>query len=156
MSPHLGDARATHWPVVDGGSVTAVIGLLTGVTSKDHEDARAALIESVIEESEDANLLDRYLEGESIDTESLLTDLRTAIALGTFFPIVPVSPLTGAGVEELLGIIERAFPDPTIHPLPAVTSPVGGSVNGVACDPSQPLVARSQRARSRGRDLRRA
>ena len=53
----------------------------------------------------------------------MLADLRTAIAHGTFFPIVPVSPLTGAGVEELLGIIERAFPDPTIHPLPAVTSP---------------------------------
>ena len=61
----------------------------------------------------------------SIDTESVLTDLRTAIAQGTFFPIVPVSPLTGAGVEELLGIIERAFPDPTVHPLPAVTTPVG-------------------------------
>ncbi len=121
----FGDARATHWPVVDGGSVTGVVGLLTGETSEEHEDARAALIESVIEESEDATLLDRYLEGESIDTESLLTDLRTAIAHGTFFPIVPVSPLTGAGVEELLGIVERAFPDPTVHPLPPITSPVG-------------------------------
>jgi elongation factor G len=137
----FGDARATHWPVVEDGSVTGVVGLLTGETSAEHGDARSALIESVIEESEDATLLDRYLEGETIDTESLLGDLRTAIAQGTFFPIVPVSPLTGAGTEELLGMIERAFPDPTAHPLPAVTSPVGGPVKGVTCDPSQPLVA---------------
>ena len=137
----FGDARATHWPVVENGSVTGVVGLLTGETSEEHEDARSALIESVIEESEDATLLDRYLEGETIDTESLLGDLRTAIAQGTFFPIVPVSPLTGAGVEELLAMVEQAFPDPTVHPLPAIASPVGGSVNGVACDPSQPLVA---------------
>ncbi|GAA2742235.1 elongation factor G-like protein EF-G2 [Terrabacter aerolatus] len=137
----FGDARATHWPVLDAGSVTGVVGLLTGETSEEHEEARAALIESVIEESEDAGLLDRYLEGESIDTEALLADLRTAIAQGTFFPILPVSPLTGAGVEELLGMVERAFPDPTVHPLPTVTSPAGGAIGGVACDPSQPLVA---------------
>jgi elongation factor G len=137
----FGDARATHWPAVEEGQVTAVVGLLTGETSEEHEEARAALIESVIEESEDATLLDRYLEGEAIDTESLLTDLRAAIAQGTFFPIVPVSPLTGAGVEELLGMVERAFPDPTLHPLPAVTTPAGGAISGVACDPDQPLVA---------------
>ncbi|GAA2480269.1 elongation factor G-like protein EF-G2 [Terrabacter carboxydivorans] len=137
----FGDARATHWPVVHDGSVTGVVGLLTGETSEEHEDARAALIESVIEESEDATLLDRYLEGEQIDTEALLADLRAAIAQGTFFPIVPVSPLSGAGVEELLGMVERAFPDPTVHPLPSVTTPAGGAINGVACDPSQPLVA---------------
>ncbi len=39
----------------------------------------------------------------------------------------PSRPLTGVGVEELLGIIERAFPDPTVHPLPAITTPVGGA-----------------------------
>ncbi|WP_374968818.1 elongation factor G-like protein EF-G2 [Terrabacter sp. BE26] len=137
----FGDARATHWPVVKDGAVTDVVGLLTGDTSTEHEEARAALIESVIEESEDATLLDRYLEGEPLDTDALLGDLRAAICQGTFFPIVPVSPLTGAGVEALLAMVERAFPDPTVHPLPTVTSPVGGAVQGVACDPSQPLVA---------------
>ena len=69
------------------------------------------------------SLLDRYLEGDGIETDALIADLRTAIAHGTFFPILPVAPLTGAGVDDLLGLIERAFPDPTIHPLPAVTTP---------------------------------
>lgn len=139
----FGDARATHWPVVENGVVTAVVPLMTGTPdgSAQHDDARTALIESIIEESEDVTLLDRYLEGETLDPEALVTDLRTAVARGTFFPIVPVAPLTGAGVDELLEIIERAFPDPTVHPLPAVTSPVGGAIAGVACDPSQPLVA---------------
>ncbi len=141
----FGDARATHWPVIEGTTVAAVVGLLTGDLELMGDpllaEARSALIESIIEESEDAGLLDRYLEGETLDTASLVADLRLAIAQGTFFPIVPVSPPSGAGVEELLGVIERAFPDPTTHPLPAVTSPVGGTVKGVACDPFQPLVA---------------
>lgn len=140
----FGDARATHWPVIEGSTVARVVGLLTGDPEPGDPalaEARNALIESIIEESEDAGLLDRYLEGESLDTASLIADLRVAIAAGTFFPIVPVSPPSGAGVEELLGMIERAFPDPTIHPLPAVTSPVGGTIKGVYCDPSQPLVA---------------
>ncbi|MDN5789495.1 MAG: elongation factor G-like protein EF-G2 [Micrococcales bacterium] len=140
----FGDARPTHWPVIEKGDVTGVVGLITGDAdgrSEEQEDARNALIESVIEESEDATLLDRYLDGETIESDALIADLRTAITRGTFYPIIPVSAQTGAGVEELLGLIERAFPDPTVHPLPPVTSPVGGEITGIACDPSQPLVA---------------
>ena len=141
----FGDAQATHWPVMDGGQQTGVVGLITGsdddLGTDEYQDARHALIESVIEESEDVTLLDRYLEGEQIETSAILTDLRTAIVRGTFFPILPVSPPTGAGVEELLALIERAFPDPTVHPLPAVTTPAGAAISGVTCDPDAPLVA---------------
>jgi elongation factor G len=141
----FGDAQATHWPVLDGGQQTGVVGLITGsdddLGTDEHQVARHALIESVIEESEDVTLLDRYLEGEQIETSALLTDLRTAIVRGTFFPILPVSPSTGAGVEELLSLIEQAFPDPTVHPLPAVTTPAGATISGVTCDPAAPLVA---------------
>ncbi|WP_353510442.1 elongation factor G-like protein EF-G2 [Intrasporangium sp.] len=141
----FGDAQATHWPVLDGGQQTGVVGLITGsdddLGTDEHQDARHALIESVIEESEDATLLDRYLEGEQIETSAILSDLRTAIVRGSFFPILPVSPPTGAGVEELLSLIEQAFPDPTVHPLPAVTSPAGAAISGVTCDPDAPLVA---------------
>lgn len=141
----FGDARATHWPVIDNGEVTGVVGLITAadddLATEEHQDARHALIESVIEESEDASLLDRYLEGESIEATAILEDLRTAIVRGTFFPILPVSPLTGAGVTELLELIERAFPDPSVHPMPGVTTPAGGPIKDVSCDPSAPLVA---------------
>lgn len=136
----FGDARATHWPVLENESVTSVVDLL-GDESDELADARSALIESIIEESEDATLLDRYLEGETLDPATLLSDLRTAIARGTFFPIIPVSPLTDAGVEDLLHLIETAFPDPTLHALPAVTTPKGAPVTNVATDADQPLVA---------------
>src|SRR5690606_31115865 len=43
--------------------------------------------------------------------------------------------------EELLHLIETAFPDPTIHPLPAITTPKGAPITDVTCDPAQPLVA---------------
>ncbi|HEX5968179.1 MAG TPA: elongation factor G-like protein EF-G2 [Intrasporangium sp.] len=141
----FGDAQATHWPVLVGGQQTGAVGLITGsdadLGTDEHQDARHALIESVIEESEDVTLLDRYLEGEQIETSAILADLRTAIVRGTFFPILPVSPPTGAGVEELLSLIEQAFPDPTVHPLPAVTTPAGAAITGVTCDPNGPLVA---------------
>ncbi|MEO7753717.1 MAG: elongation factor G-like protein EF-G2 [Terracoccus sp.] len=136
----FGDARATHWPVVVDGEVTGVVGLLTGGDAAP-PDARTALVESVIEESEDDDLLERYLAGEELEVATLMADLRAAVERGTFFPILPVSPPNGVGVEELLALVEQAFPSPTVHPLPMVTSPAGAPVKGVACDPSAPLVA---------------
>jgi elongation factor G len=141
----FGDARATHWPVLEDGALTGVVGLITGadgdLATDQQQEARHDLIESVIEESEDDSLLDRYLEGETIETSAILDDLRTAIVRGTFFPILPASPLTAAGIEELLSLIQGAFPDPTVHPLPEVTTPAGAAIKGVACDPDAPLVA---------------
>ncbi len=136
----FGDARATHWPVVEDGEVTGVVGLLTEGDGAPAA-ARESLIESIIEESEDDDLLERYLAGEELDVVSLLGDLRAAVERGALFPIVPVSPLTGAGVDALLSLVVQAFPSPTVHPLPMVTSPAGGPVKGVSCDPSAPLVA---------------
>ncbi|EWT04380.1 elongation factor G [Intrasporangium chromatireducens Q5-1] len=136
----FGDAQATHWPVLQDGDVSSITGLLTGA-AEEHADARGALIESIIEESEDASLLDRYLEGEQLDTDTLIADLRTAINRGTFFPIVPVAPRRDVGIAELLSIIENAFPDPTVSWLPPVHTPAGAPVKDVACDVDAPLVA---------------
>ena len=136
----FGDARATHWPVTADGEVTDVVDLLTGGDAT-HTESRDALVESIIEESEDDELLERYLAGEDLEVAPLLADLRAAIERGALFPILPVSPPTGVGVEELLALIERAFPSPTVHPLPMVTSPSGAPVKDVVCDPSAPLVA---------------
>ncbi|MGN6752301.1 MAG: elongation factor G-like protein EF-G2 [Intrasporangium sp.] len=136
----FGDAQATHWPVLADGDVGSIIGLLTGATDE-HDEARGALIESIIEESEDASLLDRYLEGEQLDTDTLIADLRTAINRGSFFPIVPVAPRSDVGVPELLGIIENAFPDPSVSWLPPVHTPAGAPIKDVTCDPDGPLVA---------------
>lgn len=155
----FGDAKALYLPVQrPDKTVTGAMGLLsqrvfdysTGEqvqrdpTSEEAaviEARRGELIEAIIEESEDDTLLDRYLEGEDLDPETLIADLKTAVARGTFFPIVPSSPQTGAGVEEIFELIEQAFPDPTQHPLPLIYTPAGGDLPSMSTDPAGPLVA---------------
>ncbi|HXR68900.1 MAG TPA: elongation factor G-like protein EF-G2, partial [Dermatophilaceae bacterium] len=70
-------------------------------------------------------LLDRYLEGEEIDLDVVEADLLTAVARGRFHPVIPVSTETGVGTLELLHLLTAAFPPPTLHPLPAATTPDG-------------------------------
>jgi elongation factor G len=105
------------------------------------ESARGDLIEAVIEESEDESLMDRYLEGEEIPFDTLVDDLETAVARGSFFPVVPLASPTGMGIAELDEIITRGFPAPAEHPIPAVYTIAGASVDDVTCDPDGPLLA---------------
>ncbi len=105
------------------------------------EEHRGALIEGVIEESEDEGLMDRYMGGEDIDFKLLVEDLETAVARGTFFPVVPVAAMSGLGLTELLEVISEAFPPPSDHPLPAVYTTAGRSVSGLGCEPEGPLLA---------------
>jgi elongation factor G len=105
------------------------------------DDSRGTLIEGIIEESEDEGLMDRFLSGEEIDTKLLIDDLETAVARGSFFPVVPVCALTGLGLDELLEIITSAFPPPSEHVFPAVYTAAGKTVDGLSCDPGGPLVA---------------
>lgn len=104
--------------------------------------AREALIEGIITESEDETLMERYLSGETVPTDVLISDLETAVARGSFYPVLAVSSPLAVGMAELLEIITEAFPSPLEHPLPPVTSAVtGGEVTGLTCDPNGPLLA---------------
>ena len=105
------------------------------------EEYRGSLIEGVIEESEDEGLMDRYMGGEEIDFDLLVDDLETAVARGSFVPVVPVCAQAGLGLDELLEIITSAFPSPSEHTFPEVYTSVGKSVDHLACDPKGPLVA---------------
>ncbi|HEV8555306.1 MAG TPA: elongation factor G-like protein EF-G2 [Actinophytocola sp.] len=104
-------------------------------------DARNALIEGVIEQSEDESLMDRYLGGEEIEAETLISDLETAVARGSFHPVIPVSALTGVGIAEVLEALSGAFPSPLEHPIPEVTDPQGHPQGELKADPSGPLAA---------------
>jgi elongation factor G len=103
--------------------------------------ARGALIEGIIAESEDETLMDRYLEGEDIDTGVLAADLETAVARGSFFPVLPTSAVTGLGTAELLDLLVRAFPPPGERSLPDTTDLAGEPAGSLSCDPSGPLAA---------------
>ncbi|MCU1518728.1 MAG: elongation factor [Pseudarthrobacter sp.] len=140
-------------PVRAGGEVTGLLGLLTGTVSGSpgesdggpatdvHGSARAELIEGIIAESEDETLMDRYLGGEDIDTDALIADLETAVARGSFFPVLSTSAVTGVGTAELLDVLAKAFPSPLERALPDVTDLAGAPAGGLACDPAGPLAA---------------
>jgi elongation factor G len=105
------------------------------------ETARSALIEGIIAESEDETLMDRYLGGEDIELKVLVDDLETAVARGTFYPVLATASPSGLGMAELLEVITQAFPSPLEHEVPPVTSPDGRPKGPLATDPSGPLVA---------------
>lgn len=147
-----------YLPVRSGDATTGLLGLLSQ-TVADYsagtptpqvrdasaeeraaaESARGTLIEGIISESEDEGLMDRYLGGEEIDVDALVADLETAVARGTFFPVLATSAETGLGLAELLEMLTRAFPSPLERTLPQVTSLSGGPVPPLQCDPAGPL-----------------
>jgi elongation factor G len=116
-----------------------LVGLLTG--DHEHDEQRGALIEAVIEESEDESLMERYVGGEEIDRDLLVADLERAVAAGSFHPVIPVDSSTGAGAEELLDLVVAGFPSPLEHPLPEVFTPAGKAAPAISCDADGPLVA---------------
>jgi elongation factor G len=142
----------------DDGTPAGLIGLLSqtvldysGGTRVEREpdaehlpliaDARSRLIEGIIAESEDESLMDRYLGGEDIDLKVLVDDLETAVARGSFYPVLATAAPTGLGTTELLEIVTQAFPSPLEHEVPPVTSPEGEPRGPLTCDPDGPLVA---------------
>ncbi|PTT69566.1 elongation factor G-like protein EF-G2, partial [Arthrobacter sp. HMWF013] len=147
-------------PVLAGGEVTGLLGLLSGTVSdyspeqsapstskgspeelSGSEAARGQLIEGIIGESEDETLMDRYLGGEDIDAEVLVADLETAVERGSFFPVIPTSAVTGLGTAELLELLTKAFPSPLERGVPETTDLAGGRAAALACDPAGPLAA---------------
>ncbi|HET9758274.1 MAG TPA: elongation factor G-like protein EF-G2 [Nocardioidaceae bacterium] len=117
----------------------ALVGLITGDHA--HEEQRAALIEGVIEESEDETLMERFLGGEEVDAKLLVDDLEQAVARGSFHPVVPVDSSDGTGARELLDLVVSGFPSPLEHPMPEVFTPAGQRGPTLECDPEGPLVA---------------
>jgi elongation factor G len=73
------------------------------------ESAHRALVEQVVEV--DSAFVERYLEDGDVDPAELHAPLEQAMREGHLIPICFVSARTGAGVAELLDIIERLLPD---------------------------------------------
>jgi elongation factor G len=156
----FGDSVAPlYLPVPDGkGGVRGLLGLLserfydysggsrqdTGPEPADAErmaEARSSLIETIIQESEDETLMDRYLSDEEIDAKVLIEDLEKAVARGSFYPVLATAAPQQIGLLELLEVMTQAFPSPEEHPLPTVTTLDGKPVSSLSCDCDGPLLA---------------
>ena len=161
----FGDAQPLGLPRYTGGRVVGAVDLLRRVVVecldgharvREADPAEATLIEgprdtlmeSIIEESEDEDLLDRHLAGENIDVELLDADLQAAIRTARFFPIVPTHAPSGMGVEELYDLFEHGFPSPAVAALPTVYTAAGQPFGDVTCNPEGDLVAEVVRTRS--------
>ncbi|MGY1640789.1 elongation factor G-like protein EF-G2 [Geodermatophilus sp. SYSU D00703] len=124
------------------GSVTGVTSLLDpGATAPDADRLRSELIEGIIGESEDEALMERYLAGDELVQNDLISDLETAVARGHFHPVLCAAPLQGIGIDSLLYLLVNGFPSPMEHGCPPVTRPDGSKAPALSCDPDGPLVA---------------
>ncbi|MBT2587174.1 elongation factor G-like protein EF-G2 [Arthrobacter sp. ISL-95] len=133
-----------YLPVVGNAGL---IGVLHGTEAEDLtpasdlEAAREPLIEGIIAESEDETLMDRYLGGEELPLADLITDLETAVARGSFFPVMPSSAETGLGLSELMALLTEALPSPLERSAPAVMKLDGSSLKPLECEPDGRLAA---------------
>ncbi|HEX2009806.1 MAG TPA: elongation factor G [Roseateles sp.] len=72
--------------------------------------AHQALVEQVVEV--DAAFVDRYLNEGDVDPSELHAPLEQALREGHLIPVCFASARSGAGVAELLDVIERLLPNP--------------------------------------------
>ena len=154
----FGDAQPIDFPLLTEGGGARLVNLLrrtvadyregtATVRQPDEEEAaliedrRGPLMESIIEESEDEVLLERHLNGEEIEFETVAADLRAAIATARFYPVVATHAPSGMGIEELFDLFEHGFPSPVAASLPSIQTATGKDFGAVSCDPAGPLVA---------------
>lgn len=131
--------RAVYLPVLTGGSPSGSVDLLTGrhygdtPAAPDTTAARESLVEAI--SGLDDTLLERYLAGDDLDTESLYAGLRHEIVDCTLHPALAVGE-SGFGAAELLDLIVGAFPDPIhrVGPGPATDAPLTAQVIRIAGD----------------------
>jgi elongation factor G len=105
------------------------------------EAAHRALVEQVVEV--DAAFVERYLNDGDVDPSELHAPLEQALREGHLVPICFVSARTGAGVPELLDVIERLLPDPSESNPPAFLEGEGDAAKPIQAlpDPDRHVLA---------------
>ncbi|MFG3052905.1 elongation factor G-like protein EF-G2 [Kitasatospora sp. NPDC048239] len=138
--------RPLFLPVHQGDRPTGTVDLLTGRgygeagqevdagQAPGAGPARESLVEAI--SGQDDTLMERYLAGETLDTDALEAGLRREVLACALHPALPTTD-SGIGAAELLDLITTAFPDPTERTRP-----------GPDCDPDAPLAAQVVRVTS--------
>lgn len=91
-----------------------------------------ALVESVVV-ADDA-LMERYLDGQTIDRKEVAATLSKAISDGTSVPVLCGSATKGVGIDLLAEFIAEEFPSPADRP--PVKAAAGGNEIEIAPNPS--------------------
>ncbi len=112
-------------PIGAGQDFTGVVDLLTmksylgsgkeaseipGDLVDDAETRRMELIEAAAEGADE--LLEKYLEGEELSADEILTGLKSVVASGSFIPVFAAAGSAEMGIAPLLDAFIKLFPSP--------------------------------------------
>lgn len=105
------------------------------------EAAHRALVEQVVEV--DPGFVERYLNDGDVDPRELHAPLEQALREGHLIPICFVSARNGAGVAELLEVVDKLLPNPTEGNPPQFYKGEGDEAKELhaAPDPSKHVIA---------------
>jgi elongation factor G len=139
-------------PVMQAGSFTGVIDLLTMKAYMDADakpvaipdgfaeaadEARFGLIEAAAE-SDDA-LLEKYFELGELTSEEILQGVRAGLLARTFVPVVYSAGTANVGIQALVDLLMRVAPSPADRPQ-AYTGVKAGENVALSAEDSGPLV----------------
>src|SRR4051794_26708759 len=114
------DMKAYEYPSADKGSCTEIP--IPDDLQATAEEYREKLMDEVAEVSE--SLMERYLEGEEISHEEIVTALKDGTNHGDIFPVVGGVATKNLGTNRLLDAIVEDLPSPVKHgglELPEIT-----------------------------------
>ncbi len=123
-----------HWPDGEGEDYTGQVEALNGdfltwegrelrrnelpdTLQEKAQELKEALIEAVADHDE--SVMEAYLEGRAVDTETLKAGLRSAVLSGELVPVFCGSSLKNKGVQPLLDAVVDYLPSPVDAP-PAI------------------------------------
>ncbi len=137
------DDTATHYDTLGGGS--AVDGTVPasgheGPIPDDLVDQEHTVHEQLVEGIVvgDDDLMERYLEGETLDYAELEKSLAGGVASANVFPVLCCSATSGVGVDRLARLIEELCPSPASRPPTVATA--GTETTEIPCDPTGPTL----------------
>ena len=100
---------------------------------------RERLIEAVAEADDD--LATKYLEGEEISQQELMSGLKKGVLAGALVPVLAGSATTSQGVKELMDAMVDLLPSPLDVPTGEATKPGGNEKVKLLAEPQSPLAA---------------
>jgi elongation factor G len=139
------DDTATHYDLPAGGGLGTIDGTVPptgheGPIPEDLVDEEHSVHEQLVEGIVvgDDDLMERYLNGETLDYAELEKSLAGGVASASVFPVLCCSAASGVGVDRLARLIEELCPTPASRP--PVLATAGTETAEIPCDPSGPTL----------------
>ncbi len=137
------DDTATHYDVAAAGAPldgtvppTGHEGPIPDELVDEEHTVHEQLVEGIVVGDDD--LMERYLNGESLDYAELEKSLAAGVGSASVFPVLCCSAASGVGVDRLARLIEELCPTPGSRP--PVTAAAGTESIEIPADPSGPTV----------------